>query len=233
MLYPMNTTDIPSYKGYFEAHITVNPLNEEQSDLFKTIAEKLEVKTIQIQLSRGDMMVQPMTCSRHQGSFQEVYQEVLAISQELELVGFEVSRLKIEAHPDNIGVPQNTLESNHHSDKNYFEHHLKVLLNQNTNLDQLTAICEKHQAHLSSNAFKSIDNGQYQNFITTRTYHVGKNEAENHCNKLIQDIKKMGIPILKHFMEYCVFDSNINLDNNWLTLNSMCQDCNITCLKNA
>lgn len=233
MLYQNHTTDIPPYSGYFEAHITVNPLNEEQSRLFGIVAKNLNVKAIQIQLSRGDMMVQPMTCSRHQGDFQAVYQEVLNISQELKQLGFEVNRLKIEAHPDNIGVPKNNEEAKNHSSQNYFEHHLKVLLNRNSDLEELTNMCEQYQAHLSSNAFKIMNDGQYENFITTRHYFLGKNEAENRFNEFIEYIKKLNIPILKHFMEYCIFDTNIELDKNWLTQNTTCQNCNLICEKNA
>lgn len=232
MLATFTIKDIPAYTGFFEAHITINQLNKADSERFDTFCNGLGVKSIQIELSRGDMAIQPMTCSRHKGTFQEIYQEVVQIGKQLQEQGFDVLRLKIEAHPDNIGIPLDKVEVLHHSDKNYFEHHLKVLLNTDMDLSDLLAVCEKHQAHLSSNAYKKVDSGNYQNFITTRTYHVGKQEAKAHFSALMHDVQELDIPVLKHFMEYCVFDTNIDLDKNWLTLDSTCSTCTMTCFKN-
>ncbi len=231
MLTFTTTDDIPPYSGWFEAHVTVQQLSDSQIPIFNHICEDLGVKSIQIQLSRGDVMVQPMTCSRHQGSFQEIYLEVLDIARVLQSNGLEVSRLKIEAHPDNIGVPKDGFEARHHSDKNYFEHHLKVLLDTQSDKQTLFDICQLHQAHLSSNAFKQMEDGQYQNFITTRAYGLGKDEAYTRFEMLKQDIADLGITILKHFTEYCVFDTNIDLDKNWLTQDSPCDLCKDPCLK--
>ncbi|MGB1216373.1 MAG: hypothetical protein ACPG5P_00770 [Saprospiraceae bacterium] len=229
----INLNRLPHFQGWFEAHVTVQPFRAERALVFDEICSDLGVKSIQIQLSRDKNMVQPMTCSTHKGKLQSTYKEVLSIAQALLANGFEVNRLKIEAHPDNQNVPIGIKDAAVLSSDNYFEHHIKVLVQPDTSRTELLSICEKHNAHLSKNAFKKRADGILEYFITTRSYGMGKNDALAQFQSLLKEVEDSGTKIQKHFMEYCVFDSNINLDDNWLDEVSPCLNCKEPCLRHA
>ena len=217
------------YSGVFEAHITIDLLDTHEKIKFQDLCEDLSIKAIQIELARGDAPVQPMTCSRHQGNFVKVFEEVKTLANHLTQAGFEVSRLKIEASPFNEGIPQNNADLKNHSDKNYFEHHLKVLISQEQNRETLLAVCAKYRAHLSRNAFKTFSGGEYENFITLRLYEMGKKESDLKFENLKKEVQNAGFIVQKSITEYCVYDDNIALDNNWLINTSPCLNCNQDC----
>jgi len=218
------------YQGLFEAHITVSPLEAKQVSKFKELSQKLSVKTIEIALDRGSHPVQPMTSSVHKGKFEEVKQEVFDLAKKIASKKFQVTRVKIEAHPDNLGVPEDNSFLKKHSEKNYFEYHLKILLVQEKT-EELLKICEKHQVHLSNNAFKKINPKLTEKFVTSRVYALGKKEAQEKFNLLKQDILKSKFEVLKEITEYCVYDDNVSLDDNWLIVSetSPCEICESDC----
>lgn len=224
----MNISSI--YEGLFEAHITVKPFDHsQQKEIFDQLCHSLGIKAIQIELSRGDVPIQPMTCSRHTGNLSSVYQQVLAIAEKLGNHQFEVTRLKIEAHPDNVGVPQTKAELSDHSKNNYFEHHLKILLDSQSPPKALLEVCQQHVAHLSNNAYKSQKNGQFEYFVTKRLYHTAKIKALQSFTAFAHDLQQTGIEVLKSITEYCVYDSNVNIDDNWLEEASPCATCHTFC----
>lgn len=46
------------------------------------------------------------------------------------------------------------------SPENYFEFHIKVSLNPETDVQSIHELCKKHEAHLSRNAFKKLESGE-------------------------------------------------------------------------
>ncbi|PIY08499.1 MAG: hypothetical protein COZ18_11965 [Flexibacter sp. CG_4_10_14_3_um_filter_32_15] len=59
-------------------------------------------------------------------------------------------------------------------------------------------------------------------FVTKRIYKVEKKEAFQAFDNLNQELEKQNVKINKKIVEYCVFDSNESIDDNWLTLNEPC-----------
>ncbi|MFN0203455.1 MAG: hypothetical protein ACKVTZ_18150 [Bacteroidia bacterium] len=216
-----------TYRGNFEAHITLQNYENTQKERFLNTANQLNVKAIVIELARGDVPIQPMTCSFHQGEYETVKKEVEQLAKQLEIAGFSVSRLKIEASPWNEHIPQTSTEAANHSPKNYFEHHTKIEINENTSIENLLSLCQKHQAHLSKNAFKSYTNGLSEHFITLRHYTLGLQESQAQFQLLQNELAQSHYVLLKNITEYCIYDSKVEVDNNWLTLNCM------TCEKNC
>ncbi len=221
------------YTGFFEAHITlalntnvgnIDRYVDEKISAFKLLCENLNIKPIHITLARGDTPTQIMTSSIHEGNFEVIKNEVMQIAQTLLTNQYAISRIKIEAHPENIGVPNTTNDIMHTQKDNYFECHFKILLEniedkttKDKTWENLKNICEKHTAHLSQNAFKTQENGNQERFITQRIYAIGKQEAYKSFQILENALIKAGFQIAKKIVEYCVFDDNESIDKNWLT----------------
>jgi hypothetical protein len=211
-----------SYKGVFEAHITLAPLQVGEAFKFMHFCQENELKPVQIELSRGSHTLQQMTASVHEGTYENVLQEVQGIAQKLRIEGFNVTRIKLEASPFNEGLPENNAETVLHAAENYFEHHLKLLLPADLGKMQTTLehLCEQHQAHLSRNAFKKRQDGMQERFVTLRHYGLGRQEAYEALHILRSCLEKASFQVLKIISEYCVYDDHVALDSNWLTLES-------------
>lgn len=217
------------FEGLFEAHLTITKLSEEeQKQKFINLTKQLGIKPLLIHLYRGDAPIQPMTASTHEGTWTMVQKEINVLVQKIEQAGFIINRVKVEAHPDNKGVPKDENQAKRFPE-GYFETHLKVLFGQKDE-ELLKNICQNHQAHLSYNAFKTHTATLLQEkFVTLRHYAIGKTEAFAEAQKLKNELLNAHFTITKTITEYCIFDNNTSLDNNWLTLTCQdCQDCPFT-----
>ncbi len=224
------------YQGFFEAHITLKNTEELQhTKRFEKFCKDNSVKPIFIELERGDMPKQIMTSSLHKGNFDNIKQDVKELATAMESENYEVIRLKIEAHPENTGIPFTKKDILPSQEDNYFEAHYKILLSSSTLIQskkELVLLCEQHQAHLSKNAFKKRNDNFEERFVTKRIYKVGKKEAYQTFDNLNQELEKQGYQIDKKIVEYCVFDTNESVDDNWLTLNQPCYFCDAECKMN-
>ncbi|AFM04219.1 hypothetical protein Fleli_1821 [Bernardetia litoralis DSM 6794] len=221
------------YQGFFEAHITLkNTENLQSTANFEKFCTDNSIKPIFIELERGDMPKQIMTSSLHEGSFDKIKKDVENLAKKMRLKNYEIIRLKIEAHPENTGIPATKNDILERQKENYFEAHYKILLptfTSNHSKKELISLCEKHQAHLSKNAFKKRNDSFEERFVTKRIYKVGKKEAFQAFDELHQKLENQKYQINKKIVEYCVFDTNEAVDNNWLTLNEPCYVCNSEC----
>ena len=95
-----------------------------------------------IELARGVVRSQPMTSSHHRGTLLESYRGAVALANRLEQKGFFVSRIKIEAAPENLDIPQTDEQARLLPTGNYFEYHLKLILPVEARLEELQALCE-------------------------------------------------------------------------------------------
>jgi hypothetical protein len=195
----------------FELHITVAPLFGLELERFKKVCLEHRLKALQIDFS-DSTPVQIMTCSRFEGSLSQALLEVNRVRDVLESHGFVVTRRKLEAAPWNSHVPQDTAPKNI---TEYFEHHAKLLLPENANLARLESIAELHNAHLSSNAFKQLEAGYSQRFITRRGYQMARGTAQGLFDQLLKHLKLAGFIVQDSIAEFCVFDSHLELDGAW------------------
>jgi hypothetical protein len=196
----------------FELHITV----AQTVDLtaFKSFCYKAGIKALVIDLG-AELPVQPMTCSRITGSFSEAMLEAQRLRDVLTNAGFEVIRMKLEAAPWNAGVPESDAQAQKAPSGNYFEHHTKLKLPKTANLRLLEMLCESNNAHLSRNAFKVFTDGTSERLITQRHYGLGFASASLRFTAFLAVLKSFDFKVQKTISEYCVFDSNLELDAAW------------------
>jgi len=200
--------------GTFEAHVTVRPPAGGLAP-FRAACDELGVKCVEIELPVGETPAQPMTASVHHGELPDVLRQVEAIARALISGGFEVVRTKIEAMPDNAGVPVTDDEAAA-APGNYFEYHVKLVLPASTDLAAVAAACEPHGARLSRNARTRRPDGVEERFVTLRV-HAGRATAEQRFEALAAVLAGFpDVQIEKRICEYTVFDSDRAVDRGWL-----------------
>ncbi|GEM46796.1 hypothetical protein [Deinococcus cellulosilyticus] len=172
------------------------------------------MKPLVIELHEG-LPTQPMTCSRVQGTLQQVQQEVERICEAFLGHGFPVVRVKVEAAPWNAITPQTSRDLKTEDQNRYFEHHCKVLIPETGDLEILQQVCQGHGAHLSRNAFKTLKEGGQERFVTLRMYGVALDQAQEQADLLRIHLEQAGFSCQKSIMEYCVLDTQIELDAGW------------------
>ncbi len=204
-----------SYKGTFEAHITVKADNLAVREKFNLLCRQLGIKCVLIELSEGVTRFQPMTASYYHGTFQDVIQKINQTAQKIADAGFEVTRIKIEAMVSNQDIPISDMEAQKLPKSNYFEFHVKAILSADENLEMLRKYCLQYDAHLSANTFKKLCDGKQQRFITMRVYSTGYKSAQTRFDMLLLYLKSKGFKLSQQQREYTVYDNNLNLDVGW------------------
>jgi len=204
------------YEGIFEVHVTVSNDSQENENAFRQLCDKLKCKSILIQLPSGTFHKQLMTGSYHRGNMLAVHRVAMELSQRFAQAGFDITRTKVEAMMSNKGVPQTNDEARRLSRENYFEFHVKLQLPLSVALDELKRLCQKFDAHLSMNAFKKLEDGATQRFVTLRLYDVGREVAERRFNDCLAALSAANYQVLTRMREYSVYDSNVKLDTGWI-----------------
>jgi hypothetical protein len=206
----------PSYAGLFESHVSVEARDVQTLERFRETCAEVGVKCLLIELSRGVTRSQPMANSFHHGTFQQARSEAMDLAKFLAGRGFPVLRVKIEAAPDNCDIPETDEHTKSLAPENYFEFHAKLILPGEGTIASVRAVCEPHGAHLSANVFKRLDEGKVERFVTLRQYGVGRDTADARLAELLRSLDGIGCSPMKVVREYCVFDSNLSLDDGWL-----------------
>ncbi len=196
----------------YELHITVAQTVDLEA--FKQFCYQAGIKALVIDLG-AELPVQPMTCSRITASFSDAMLEAAKLRDILTNAGFVVTRVKLEAAPWNSGVPESDIQAQKAPSGNYFEHHTKLKLPKTANLRLLEMLCESNNAHLSRNAFKVFTDGSQERLITQRHYGLGFASASLRFNAFLEVLKSFDFKVEKTVSEYCVFDSNLELDAGW------------------
>lgn len=197
----------------FEIHLTTVALEAGRLLAYRQACLELRVKAIVIELS-PELPVQPMTCLRVTGSYEEALAAAVTLGENLTARGFPTLRLKIEAAPWNAGVPQ-TDEAAAEPAGRYFEFHARVLLAQGADLPILAGLCAAHGAHLSRNPLKVRDDGQQERFVTLRCAGVGRITTEARTAALVEELTESGWTVASTVLEYCVHDDHLELDGGW------------------
>ena len=190
----------------FEIHITTEINTNTQEKRFITFCSQNNVKPLFIELSRGITISQPMlTKTILVNKLTNALDFAHQLEQELKKADLPVKRLKIEI-PD-INAKQYTPSQN--SFNPYFEWHGKLKV-----IDKKTlySICTKHNAHFSKNALKEEKNVHFITIRIAGSYKTYRTKVEN----LKADLEKSKWQIIKEEDEYCIYDSNIILDQGWL-----------------
>lgn len=188
----------------FEIHITTNFFNDYEEERFLSFCKRQDYKPILIELSKGYTMKQPMISKIIKtNNMVELYSTLLEIQGKFKEYSFDVDRVKVE-------IPASNWEifSEFEGDK-YFEWHGKV--NYKNIEPLLKGVIEDFDVEIATNAYTSTPDSC---LITLR-----KND-EKIFNGELQYIKDYlyicDIEIIKEESEYCIYDSNIKLDDGWL-----------------
>lgn len=206
-----------NYAGEFEVHVTVRPPNLAAFERFRAWCLLHDCKCVRIVLARGEHVEQPMaTWRRGATTLPAVVAETRYLIGELERVAIPMVRVKVEAEPDNEGVPQTDAEAAAHDLANYFEHHVKLVRDPAADREALPQTCMELSAHLSRNAWRDNFRGREERFVTMRCYLVGRATADQRLQRLLAALTNLGEKVIEAESEYTVYDSNVELDAGWL-----------------
>jgi hypothetical protein len=205
------------YRGEFEVHVTVGLPEQDGWGSFHSWCTLHHCKSVHIILASGEHAEQPMATWRRSGAtLPAVLSEARQIAAELQNDGFPPVRIKVEASTLNQNVPQSDEEAIGHATSNYFEHHVKLLRNRAAPCDGLMRACGKRFAHLSRNAWRERSQGKEERFVTLRSHRVGKGSSDRQLRELLDLLNAIGEQVIEVESEYCVYDSNLDLDRGWL-----------------
>lgn len=187
----------------FETHLTAAPTIQPQWLAFAALCQQQGGKSLWIELARGKHCQQPMfSIVRPYASLQQAVAAAQQSAQVFENEGFPISRIKIEI-PACPAPPPAALAHP------YYEWHAKVAF---VHTDELLQLCLMHQAHLSRNALKDSVNTR---FVTLREY-GSFDRFEHRRQQLLAALAAHHWQPLKHQAEYCLFDTDQQLDADWL-----------------
>ena len=204
------SVDIPA--GGYETHLTVAATTNVEA--LEGWAHDHGYKFGHIVLDRGETPSQPMLTRGGRGQLAEQVEIARGAARELGGDGFEVVRVKVEAKTSNDGVPV-TDEDAHAGDPTlYFEHHVKVILQNEEQIPVLADAVKAHGARLSRNARRTRSDGCQERFITQRCYHMGRTSAKGELAALLKAID--GYEVAEIEEEYVLFDDNLSVDSGWL-----------------
>jgi hypothetical protein len=206
------------YYGEFEVHMTVRLSGQGGWERFQDWCRVHQCKCVHIMLARGEHIDQPMaTLRRSQESLTAVLAEARLLAAELQEAAFPVVRVKVEAETLNQDVPQLDEDATRHATSNYFEHHVKLLRDRTAPCDRLLRVCVERQAHLSRNAWRESGHRKEERFLTVRHYRLGNRSSERRLRQLLDSLDEISEQVIEVESEYCVYDSNLDLDRGWLT----------------
>jgi hypothetical protein len=204
------------FTGEFETHLTIRAADDADVVRLRAWAAPRGLKCTHIVLARGQSISQPMLTRHGGGELAEQRTAATELAQELHAAGFDVTRVKIEAAPWNSGVPQSDVEGKSHPRERYFEHHVKLLLEAGADIAPLTAIAQRHAAHVSRSALRQRDDGREERFVTQRCCRVGRATAHAALDQLVTALTSANYEIIDVEEEFVVYDSNVALDAGWI-----------------
>lgn len=193
-------------KGLFEVHLITPP--ECQTQLFGYITNLNDDNLVRPRPTcatalYGDYPVQPMLTFWTNGTSDNVTFLVEKIRSDMEKCGIPVTRTKIEAMAHNDGVPE-ICQDNH-----YFEFHFKVEIDSTEQWNEVAAIIVPYGGHLFYNPYSKTLNP----IVTIRRY-TSLADLENVFNAVKTLLE--GYVLTNPEKEYSFYDSNVDLDKNWL-----------------
>ncbi|GAB3163289.1 hypothetical protein GCM10027059_17490 [Myceligenerans halotolerans] len=200
------------YEGALEIHLTVDSWVADRLDVF---AGERGIKVSRIELDHGEVRSQPMLTVELTGSLDDAEQRVAQLRRELAAAGLRVVRVKVETAPWNRDVP--VADEQAHEDL-YFEHHVKVRLPAGDVARRLeiTTVAREHDARVSRNARRVLDDGSEERFVTQRCFGVGRQASRPRLDALVSALDEREFEVLEVEEEYVVVDDNLGLDPGWM-----------------
>lgn len=194
----------------FEIHVSVAEFEPGRREAFKEICTQHAAKPLFIELSRGQFKNQPMFSKV---IWAKSMDEAIRVAEEFGLLfgasGFLPNRLKIEVPLEHA---QQFHANGFDTPDRYYEWHGKVVYER---VEALLELCDRHRVHLSVNALK---NEPHLRFITLREAGT-EGLFQGRVERLTAELQEEGRVVSKQHFEYCIFDTNTQLDSGWLSDN--------------
>ncbi|MGY0231539.1 nucleotidyl transferase AbiEii/AbiGii toxin family protein [Longispora urticae] len=203
------------FTGEFEIHLTVSARRVVDVQVF---AARHGLGFAHIILNRGYGVSQPMLTVSGTGTEEVAHLTARRWQVDAEAAGLRVSRVKIEVAPWNEGVPDTDEAATGRPPREYFEHHVKLLL-PDAGVERLLALAEltaPHGAQPSRNARRRRSDSREERFVTQRCRQVGQATASARLEALLADLRASGHEVVETEQEYVIHDSNEQLDHGWL-----------------
>ncbi|MEU1401881.1 hypothetical protein ABZ471_05830 [Streptomyces sp. NPDC005728] len=193
----------------YETHVTVACASQAEAERLHVWAGATGLKLTHIVLARGRMRHQPMLTLAGSASYAEESARAERTVAALRADGFASVRVKIESVPWAPEVPDGPCGGGQ-----YFEHHVELLLDADTDLGTLAGRVVPHGAHLSWNARRVHGAGRHERFVTQRCRDVCDAEAERALGRLLAELD--GHEVLGVEREFVLHDSDESVDEGWL-----------------
>jgi hypothetical protein len=205
-----------AFTGAFETHVTLAVLPEDGIGELSMFAAGRDIKLALIVLDRGSTPSQPMLTLPGHGTLAAQVAAARSLSRELADAGFTVARIKVEAAPWNADIPADDGAAARLGHAMYFEHHVKVVLDDNPGDGPLTALVGRFGARLSRNARRHRADSRAEWFATQRCYRVGLPTAGAQLDALVSALTQAGHVPAEVEREFVVFDNAPSVDDGWL-----------------
>lgn len=194
--------------NYYEAHITLMDTDSE----FGNHCARIGAKPLMIV---GGSQVQRMCTVKVEGDFKTALERAEKTAHAFSDLGYVVERVKVEAHPANSETPSRA-NLRKIADGQYFEAHIDVDTNKG-GLEALKVVAKMNGLWISYNELKEPDAEGYRTYIATLRRHGGTIEGfRTLVNEAARHMKMRGLEVIRIIEEFCVYDSNIELDNEWI-----------------
>ncbi|WP_328693430.1 hypothetical protein OHA74_39110 [Streptomyces phaeochromogenes] len=200
--------------SHYETHVTVRCDSAAESERLRCWAAGACLKLTHIVLARGRMPSQPMVTLTGSPSYAAESARAREVAAHLRADGFVPVRVKIESSPWAPEVPREPCGTG--GDERYFEHHVKLLLDADTDLDALAARVVPHGAHLSWNA-RRVRGGagrRHERFVTQRCRGVDAEGAGRLLELLLTEL--CGFEVADVEREFVLHDSDLSVDDGWI-----------------
>ena len=195
-------------RGLFEVHLITNP--ECQTKLFGFITNLNDKRLIRprptcANAMYGDYPIQPMLTYWINGELKDVIETTNLIQSNMNDNLIPVIRTKIEAMAHNEGVPNDC------GDNHYFEFHFKVEISNTKDWNDIANLIVPYGGHLFYNPYSKTLNP----IVTIRRY-TSLTDLETIFNEVKNLLEENKYVLTQPEKEYSVYDSNVELDKNWL-----------------
>jgi hypothetical protein len=184
----------------YETHLTVDCSD---LDHLRAWASAADLKLTVIELARGRMPVQPMLTLRGD-TYDAQRARAREVAGSLRAAGFMPVRVKTESAPWAPEVPNGPC-----GEGRYFEHHVKLRLDEGADLGELAALVVPFGAHLSRNVRR-----EGERFVTQRCRGTDADGARLALGKLLDALS--GFDVLSVEREFVLYDSDESVDEGWL-----------------
>lgn len=199
----------------YEMHITVKATSD-RIPQFQQVCKDIGVKPIVLALQTTQdtfVMQDIMTSSVFLGDNASAYNEAMRISGELSSHNFDVVRVKVETVPWHPAAPR--FVGDPMPKDCYFESHVAVRTSSDRQ-GELADMARTHNAHLSKNIFKIIDETNFVQMMTLRWYEGIYGDFDQMVDSFIKDLAAHGFELDKKIVEFSVYDTKVSHDAAWL-----------------